>query len=120
MKIEISQFRQEIGELQKILKERQNILKEINNRLDKYYNQDINLSNMKAKIRTLRVKCEETKKKTNDQNAYKEQIISEINDLKKLFMEGVVKFQERAEYKNNLLQNHIDKLARNQLERVIF
>jgi len=74
---------------------------------------------MTAKIKSLRKKCEDTRKKTNDQNQEKEKNILLIRELKKNFVEAVNKFRERAEYKNNLLQNHIDKLDNNQKEREV-
>ena len=101
-----------------LLKERQNKLDKINNKLAKYYNQEINLENMEAKIKSLRKKCEDTRRKTNDQNLNKEKLMKEIKELKKSFEEAVIKFKERGEYKNNLLNNHIDKLEKNYKSRV--
>ena len=100
------------------LKERQKKLDKINNKLAKYYNQEINLENMEAKIKSLRKKCEDTRKKTNTQNINKDKVLKEIKELKKCFEEAVKKFKERAEYKNNLLQNHIEKLEKTYKTRV--
>ena len=44
--------------------------------------------------------------------------MKEIKELKKSFEEAVIKFKERGEYKNNLLNNHIDKLEKNYKSRV--
>jgi len=61
---DIIKLKDEIGEKQKVLKkDREKTLDEINNRLAKYYNQDINLENMTAKIKSLRKKCDDTRKK---------------------------------------------------------
>ena len=104
--------------MQDILKQRQQKLDNINNKLAKYYNQEINLENMEAKIKSLRKKCDDTRKKTNDQNLNKEQIIKEIKELKKSFEKAVMKFRERVEYKNTMLQHHIEKLEKDYLNKV--
>ena len=75
---------------------------------------------MEAKIKSLRKKCDDTRRKTNDQNLNKEKLMKEIRQLKKSFEEAVFKFKERGEYKNNLLHNHIDKLEKNFKSRVIY
>ena len=45
-----------------------------------------------------------------DWETKKEELISEIDDLKNKFVDAIRKFRERAEYKNNLLDEHINQL----------
>ena len=107
---EVKHLKVEIEELEKKLKAAEQEFMEVTNRLKKYYNQSINIENMKIKIAALKKKCQDTVHKTSDLEEKKEKIISEIKDLKQNFAEAVAKFKTRTHLKNNLLEQHMDKL----------
>jgi hypothetical protein len=65
---------------------------------------------MKIKISQLKNKCQDTINKTSDLEKKKEKLIIEIKDLKQNFVVAVGKFKMRIELKNNLLEQHIEKL----------
>jgi DNA repair exonuclease SbcCD ATPase subunit len=116
---EVEDLRKEIIELDKIYENAKQEHSQITNRLAKYYNQDINFENMTLKVNSLMKKCEDTIKKTKDAGAKKEILISEIKDLKARFEGAVSQFKERAEFKNNLLDEHIKQLDDNYTKREI-
>jgi chromosome segregation ATPase len=87
------------------------------NRLAKYYNQEINMKNMNVKILSLRKKCQETVDKTREIEAKKEALTKEISELKRKFEDAINKFKQRAEYKNNVLDQHIQQLKLNYEKR---
>ena len=107
---EVKSLKSEIEELDKQLKAAEQEHMEITNRLKKYYNQAINIENMKIKISQLKNKCQDTVSKTSDLEKKKEILILEIKDLKHNFVDAVGKFKMRIELKNNLLEQHIEKL----------
>jgi len=107
---EVEKNKKEIHELEIKYEAAKQEHSEITNSLAKYYNQDINIKNMNIKICQLKKKCEETIKKTKDVETKKEELNMEIADLKKRFIDAIKKFKERAEYKNNLLDEHINQL----------
>jgi chromosome segregation ATPase len=116
---EVEDLKKEIAELEKKYEAAKQEHSQITNRLAKYYNQEINMENMNAKINSLKKKCEETLKKTKEIENKKEELIKEIKDLKQKFIEGVNGFRARAEYKNNLLDEHINQLNENFTRREI-
>jgi chromosome segregation ATPase len=85
----------------------------INNRLAKYYNQDTNIVHVNAKIKSLKKKCNETQEKTNEIEKNKNQLIIEIRELRNKFKEAILKYKDRAEYKNSQLDQHILQLKKN-------
>jgi chromosome segregation ATPase len=87
------------------------------NRLAKYYNQEINMKNMNIKIISLRKKCQETVDKTKEIEMKKEALTKEINELKRKFEDAIGKFKQRAEYKNQVLDQHIQQLKHNYEKR---
>jgi len=107
---EVKSLKTEIEELDRQLKAAEQEHMEITNRLKKYYNQVINIENMKIKISQLKNKCQDTISKTSDLEKKKEKLITEIKDLKQNFVDAVGKFKMRIESKNNLLEQHIEKL----------
>lgn len=107
---EVKSLKTEIEELDRQLKAAEQEHMEITNRLKKYYNQAINIENMKIKISQLKNKCQDTISKTSDLEKKKEKLITEIKDLKQNFVDAVGKFKMRIESKNNLLEQHIEKL----------
>lgn len=116
---EVEDLKREITELEKQYDAAQQEHSQISNRLAKYYNQDINIENMTAKVNSLKRKCEETVRKTKETGMRKEELINEIRDLKQRFVDAVERFKERAEYKNNLLDEHIRQLNDNYTRREI-
>jgi hypothetical protein len=87
------------------------------NRLAKYYNQEINMKNMNVKIMSLRKKCAETLEKTKEIETKKEALAKEINELKRKFEDAINKYKQRSEYKNNVLDQHIQQLKHNYEKR---
>jgi hypothetical protein len=116
---EVEDLKREIIELEKKYDQAKQEHSQVTNRLAKYYNQDINMENMNAKVNSLRRKCEETLKKTREIENRKEELIKEIRDLKEKFAEAVAQFKARADYKNNLLDEHINQLNENYTKREI-
>lgn len=108
---EVEDLKNEINELTVLQNNANQEYSQITNRLAKYYNQDINYENMTAKVYSLMKRCEETVRKTNETGLKKELLQKEILDLKAKFEDAVSKFKERAEYKNNLLDEHIKQLS---------
>lgn len=116
---EVEDLKKEISELEKKYEAAKQEYSQINNRLAKYYNQEINMENMHAKINSLKKKCEETLNKTREIENRKEELQKEIRDLKQKFIDAVSKFKERAEYKNNMLDEQISQLNDNYTRREI-
>jgi growth arrest-specific protein 8 len=116
---EVKSLKTEIEDLEKKLKAAEQEHLEVTNRLKKYYNQSINIENMQIKITSLKKKCEETVNKTFDLEKKKEKLNGEIIDLKNKFVEAVTKFRARTELKNNLLEQHIEKLNEKFIKREI-
>ena len=107
---EVEKHKKDIHDLEKRYESAKQENSEINNSLAKYYNQDINMKNMNIKTSQLKKKIEETVKKTKDVENKKEELNDNIKDLKKKFIDAIFKFRERSEYKNNLLDEHINQL----------
>jgi hypothetical protein len=116
---EVKSLKTEIEELEKKLKAAEQEHMEVTNRLKKYYNQAINIENMKIKISSLKMKCEDTVNKTSDLEKKKEKLILEIKDLKQNFLDAITHFRSRIELKNNLLEEHIEKLNEKFVKREI-
>lgn len=127
IKTNTENYDQLVAENQNLMKEEKNLDKEIAelsdklakskekhsqimNRLAKYYNQEINLKNMKSKINSLKLKTKETEKKSDEAFLKKEVLMKEINEIIIRYSAAVEKFKERAEYKNVVLNNHLDLL----------
>jgi chromosome segregation ATPase len=89
----------------------------INNRLAKYYNQETNIVHVDAKIKSLRKRCNETQEKTKEIEKRKNQLINEIREVRNKFKEAIIKYKDRAEFKNNQLDQHILQLKKNYDER---
>ena len=89
----------------------------IMNRLAKYYNQEINMSNMKAKIISLKGKINDTQNITEEALLKKERLMKEISEIMTKYQNAVDRFKERAEYKNALLDNQIGFLNERFLNR---
>ena len=103
-------LQKEIDILEAKYKEAKNINTAVKNRLNKYYSQEINMKNMKAKITSLREKCNETTKKTEEIELKKEETQEKIDDLKNKFRMVLDKYKEKTEHKNDILQKHIKQL----------
>ena len=103
-------LQKEIDVLEAKYKEAKNINTAVKNRLNKYYNQEINMKNMKAKITSLREKCNETTKKTEEIELKKTETQEKINDLKNKFRMVLDQYKEKTEHKNDILQKHIKQL----------
>jgi chromosome segregation ATPase len=126
LKIENESLEKEVEDLKKNILELELQLEsarvehsQINNRLAKYYNQQINIENMNAKVVSLQKKCDETIKKTEEIEKKKEKLIIQISDLKKDFIAAVQQFKARAEYKNDVLEDHINQLNETYTKREI-
>ena len=100
----------EISELSDKLSKSKEKHFQILNRLAKYYNQEINLKNMKSKISSLKSNVNETKIKSDEAFKKKEVLFKEINEIMSKYTGAVERFKERAEYKNSLLDNHLNSL----------
>ena len=83
---------------------------QIMNKLAKYYNQEINLKNMKSKINSLKQKSKDTEKKSAEVFLEKELLMSEIGEIISKYQLAIGKFKERSEYKNILIENHLNSL----------
>lgn len=116
---EVKSLKIEIEDLEKKLRAAEQEHMEVTNRLKKYYNQSINIENMQFKISSLKNKCEDTVNKTFDLEKKKEKLNSEIKDLKNKFVDAVSQFRARTELKNNILEQHIEKLNENFTKREI-
>jgi hypothetical protein len=116
---EVEELKKDIANLEKQLEAAKLEHSQINNRLAKYYNQEINIENMNAKVLSLQKKCEETLKKTEEMEKKKERLILQIADLKKEFVAAVRQFRSRAEYKNDILEEHINQLNETYTKREI-
>lgn len=91
----------------------------VKNRLKKYHNQVINMKNMKAKILSLREKCKDTNKKTEDIELKKQETQYKIDDLKNKFKLVLEQYKNKTEYKNNLLEQHLRNLNEDYEKREI-
>jgi len=119
LKKEVENLNTKITELKKQLESANLQHCDINGRLAKYYNQEINIENMNAKVLSLKIKCKETVKKTEEIEKKKEKLFLEILQLKKEFVSAVNQFRTRAEYKNEILEDHIFKLKDTYTKREI-
>ena len=102
----IKQIEEKSKELEKAKQEHN----AITNRLAKYYNQEINMSNMSNKIKDLNNKIKENTEKTKTAADEKIKLTNEISQITNKFSDAIDKFKERAEFKNNLIDNHINEL----------
>ena len=98
----------EIAELSEKLRKSEEKHAQILNRLKKYHNQEINLQNMKSKINSLKAKNKDIDKKSKEAFENKAILMQEINEIIVKYKNALEKFKERAEYKNILLDNHIN------------
>lgn len=116
---EVDELKKEIATLEKQLEAAKLEHSQVTNRLAKYYNQEINIENMNAKVLSLQKRCQETIKKTEELEKQKQRFSLQIADLKKEFVDAVKQFRSRAEYKNDILEEHINQLNETYTKREI-
>ena len=116
---EVEDFQNEILGLEKRLKEANEEHTQITNRLAKYYNQEINITNMNAKVNSLTKKCVEVIKKTDEIETKKKNLVDEIRELKEKFFDAVMLFKAKSEKSNDELDKKISQLNDNHTKREI-
>lgn len=107
---EVDKLNKEINELDNEKRNSEEELRKLDNKLAKFYNQEINMKNMSKKIAYYKEKIEEVNKRTKQIEIEKEALTLEIRNLKGNFEKSVLQYRERAEFKNDLLNNKINEL----------